>query len=230
MNPPLLSIHSLSICRLGHLVPGPISWFRALCLLPLAIPGVRVVLSGFAWYGWLQWLASPFDWLAATAMILTFHVAIPILIAAGFYHVVRIIWPGETSRSIYRTFWFAASTVAILVLAFAGTVGVAALAEASICRVPQAAALVGGSCSNHFLGKDWEDIFSSMETYNFRYYNWLVWLAITAFLYRLETYVRERSLGKIKKSFQRYQDVPMEVAEAPELEIGSERLESPTSL
>jgi hypothetical protein len=228
MNPPLSSIHSFGIRRLGHFLPGPIAWFRALCLLPLAIPGVRVVLSGFAWYGWLQWMASPFDWLAATVMILIFHVAIPILVAAGFYHVVRTIWPGETSRSVYRTFWFAASTIVIIVLSFLGTVGIAALAEASICQVPQAAALVGGSCSNHFLHKDWDDVFSSMETYNFRYYNWLVWLPIAACLYRWETVLRERSLGKIKQSIQNYQDLPMEVEDAPEM-IG-ERLESPTSL
>jgi hypothetical protein len=219
MNPPLFPVHFFGIRQFRQMLPGPISWLRALCLLPLAMPGVKVVLSGFALFSWLQWLGSPTSWLVATVLFLFLHILIPVMVAAGFYHVVRSIWPGETPRSWSRNLWFAGSTVSIIVLSFLGTIGVAALAELSICQVPQAVAVVGGSCSNHFISKDIADIFASMETYNFRYYNWLVWMVITAFLYKFETRLRERYLPQIHSSIRQYQE--MEVEPAPELDSRS---------
>jgi hypothetical protein len=233
MNPPLLPVHFFGIRPLRQALPGPISWFRALCLLPLAMPGVKVVLSGFALFGWLQWLGSPLGPLVAGALFLVLHILIPILVAAGFYHVVRTIWPAETPGSWFRNLWFASSTIGIIVLSFVGTVGVAAVAEMSVCQVPQAVAIVGGSCSNHFINKDISEIFGSMETYNFRYYNWLVWIVITAFLYRFETRLRERYLSQLHQSVRKYQEPALEVEPAPELDNrGMELLdlENPSSL
>jgi hypothetical protein len=218
MNPPLLPVHFFGTRPLRQMLPGPIAWFRALCLLPLAMPGVKVVLSGFALFGWLEWLGFPLGLLAASILFLVLHILIPILVAAGFYHVVRTIWPAETTGSWSRNLWFASSTIGIIVLSFVGTVGVAALAEMSVCQVPQAVVIVGGSCSNHFLNKDISEILGSMETYNFRYYNWLVWIVITAFLYRFETRLRERYLSQLHQSVRTCQEPVLDVEPAPELD------------
>jgi hypothetical protein len=174
-------------------LPTSASWIRALCLLPLAIPGVRVVVSGLAWFNWLNF---PFSWLVAITMFTVMHLAIPVLMLAVFYHLSRSLWP-HTPRSTYRTAWFAVSTMAIIILSFVGTIGVAAVAEASVCRVPQLSALVGG-CSNHFIQTGWQNLVSSIDTYNFRYYTWVVWLVITAYLYQLENNLQERRFSRQK--------------------------------
>jgi hypothetical protein len=233
MNIPLLPIHFWDprvIPSLRSLLPGPIACFRALCLLPLALPGVRVVLSGLAWFEWLQGIVPPLSWLLAIVLIGVFHIAIPLLVAAGFYQVVRTLWPSETPHSLRHNFWFAGSTIAILVTAFLGTVGGSFLAENSICQWPQVTALVGGSCSNHFINSSPQEWLSSMETYNFRWYNWLVWWAIAAVCYQQEKSLRERWLARRPGVF------PMdslEVTAAPELDTdtGSEMLdlEGPTT-
>jgi hypothetical protein len=194
MNIPLLPFRP----RL-NLFPKPVFWFKALCLLTLAMPIVRVVLSGFAWFGWLNF---PFSWLAATGIVSVLHVLFPMAIIAGIYWGVRSMWSARTTAP--QALWFACSTMAIAVGSFLTTLLIAALAESTICRLPTATILVGGSCSNHFLSTDATDIISSMETYNFRYYTWFLWLMLMAYCYQAEAYFRERTLPIID-AFDTYQ-------------------------
>jgi hypothetical protein len=236
MNPPLLPTHFFGTRQFRQALPGPISWFRALCLMPLAMPGVKVVLSGLTLYSWLQWLGFPIGWLLATILFLFLHVLIPIVVAACFYHIVKLVWPGETPNSWARNFWFACSTIAIILLSFFATVAVSAVFELSVCQIPQVVAVVGARCNNHFMNKDLFDVIASMETYNFRYYNWMVWLVITAFLYRFESrlWKRQRQLSYFPQrpqltSASQYPDT-MEVESAPEIEHrGVLDLDNPTS-
>jgi hypothetical protein len=90
------------------------------------------------------------------------------------------------------------------------------------------------------MNKDLADVIASMETYNFRYYNWIVWLVITAFLYRFESrlWKRQRQLSYLPQrpqltsadSVNHYQDATLEVESAPELEHrGVLDLDNPTS-
>jgi hypothetical protein len=230
MNIPLLPMHFWGARpNFRSLIPGPIACFRALCLLPLALPGVRVVLSGLAWFEWLQGIVFPVSWILAMGLIGVFHVAIPLLVAAGFYQVVRTLWPSETPHSRRHNFWFAGSTIAILLIAFLGTVGVSFLAENSICRLPLTAALVGGSCSNHFIDSNPQEWLSSMETYSFRWYNWLVWWSIAAVCYQQEKALRQRFLNRrIVLPVE-----SLEISVAPELDVDAGvdilDLENPTA-
>jgi hypothetical protein len=181
MNIPLLPNRS-------RLFPQPASWLKALFLLPLAMPGVRIVLSGFSWY---EWLNFPFSWIPATLMMLLMHVLLPLLIVAGIYWGVRSLWSTRSTAS--QIVWFAGSTLAVIIVSFCMTIGVAALAELTVCRLPTAVLLVGGSCSNHFLTANFGDLVSSMETYDFRYYNWIVWFVCMAYCYQLESGLHQRS-------------------------------------
>ena len=92
----------------------------------------------------------------------------------------------------------------IAVVSFCGTLAIAAVAESTICRVPTATILVGGSCSNHFASTDLTDVISSMETYNLRYYTWMLWLMLIAYCYQAEAYFWERTLPRID-AFDTYQ-------------------------
>jgi hypothetical protein len=194
MNIPLLPLRS----RL-HLFPKTAFWLKALCLIPLAMPIVRVVLSGFSWFGWLNF---PFSWLAATGIIVMLHILLPMAIVAGIYWGVRSIWSAKTTFS--QALWFACSTMLVAVVSFCGTVAIAALAESTICRMPTATILVGGSCSNHFANTDLTDVISSMETYDLRYYTWMLWLMLIAYCYQAEAYFWERTLPIID-AFDTYQ-------------------------
>jgi hypothetical protein len=182
-----------------RLFPRPASWLKALCLLPLAMPGVKVVLSGFSWYDWLNF---PFGWIPATVIMLLMHVVLPLLIVAGIYWGVRSMW--STRSTVSQVAWFAASTVAVIVLSFGITVGIAALAELTICRLPVAISLLGGSCSNHFVNSDLGDLVSSMETYNFRYYTWIVWFVCMAYCYHLEAFLHQHNQPQVLDNYSEY--------------------------
>jgi hypothetical protein len=165
------------------------------------MPGIRVILSGFSWYGWLNF---PFSWIPATAIMLLMHVLLPLLIVAGIYWGVRSMW--STRSTLSQVAWFAGSTVAVIAVSFCMTIGIAALAELTICRLPAAVSLVGGSCSNHFVNSDLGDLISSMETYNFRYYTWIVWFVCMAYSYHLEAMLRQRSQPQMLDDYSEYSE------------------------
>jgi hypothetical protein len=123
-------------------------------------------------------------------------------IVAGIYWGVRSMWSAKTTFS--QALWFAGSTMLIAVMSFCGTVAIAAVAESTICRMPTATILVGGSCSNHFANADLTEVISSMETYNLRYYTWMLWLMLIAYCYQAETFFWERTLPRID-AFDTYQ-------------------------
>jgi hypothetical protein len=205
MNIPLLPIRP----RI-HLFPRPVFWLKALCLLPLAMPVVRMVLSGFSWFGWLSF---PFSWLAATAIFAVFHVLLPIALIAGIYWGVRSMWSAKSSVS--QILWFTCSTMAIVMLSFGATLAISAAAESTICRFPTATILMGASCTNHFSNTDVADVITSQETYNFRYYTWFLWWMLIAYMYQLEAYLWEHSLPKME-SFDTYQQEDEESLQSTE--------------
>jgi hypothetical protein len=123
-------------------------------------------------------------------------------IIAGIYWGVRSMWSAKTT--VPQALWFACSTILIVVISFCGTVAIAAIAESTICRMPTATILVGGGCSNHFANADLTDVISSMETYNLRYYTWMLWLMLMAYCYQAEAFFWERTLPRINE-FDTYQ-------------------------
>jgi hypothetical protein len=104
-------------------------------------------------------------------------------------------------------------------------VGIAALAELSICRLPQLTILIG-SCSNHFVNTELKDLAASIETYNFQYYNWLVWMVITAYLYQLENHLRANKMSPITDRLESYQPSEVEDMSHPGVDnLGREFLD-----
>jgi hypothetical protein len=177
----------------ANLIPTKTSWIRALCLLPLVLPGMRVVSSGLSWFNWLNF---PLGWLLATVMFMTMHVAIPFLILAGLYQLVISGWQ-RSSRSISRTTWFALSTMAIILLSFAGTATITNVFEGSICQIVQffSAANV---CVGRFAPTGIQDLAANIDAYNFQFYTWALWITITAYLYHVESIFQERYTAQAK--------------------------------
>jgi hypothetical protein len=171
----------------ANLIPTKTSWIRALCLLPLVLPGMRVVSSGLSWFNWLNF---PMGWLLAAVMFMTMHVAIPFLILAGLYQLVISRWQ-RSSRSISRTTWFAFSTIAIILLSFAGTATITNVFEGSICQIVQSFS-AANVCMGRFAPTGIQDLAANIDAYNFQLYTWALWITITAYLYQLENSFQER--------------------------------------
>lgn len=183
----------------ANLIPTRTSWIRALCLLPLVLPGMRVVSSGLSWFNWLNF---PFAWLLASVMFMTMHVAIPFLILAGLYQLVISKWQ-RSSRSISRTTWFALATMAIILLSFAGTVTITNLFEGSICQVVQFFS-ANNVCMGRFAPTGIHDLAANIDAYNFQFYTWALWLTLTAYLYQLEDKLQERYFLQAKNAQRNY--------------------------
>lgn len=180
-------------------LPTKTAWIRALCLLPLVLPGMRVVASGLSWF---TWMSFPFSWLLAAVMFMTMHVAIPVLILAGLYQLV-MSWRRSSNRSAYRTAWFAISTIVIIFLSFAGTVSITTIIENSICQIVQSFTS-SNVCMGHFAPTGIQDLAASIDAYNFQFYTWALWLTITAYLYQLENILQERYSPQFKNALGNY--------------------------
>jgi hypothetical protein len=183
----------------ANLIPTKTSWIRALCLLPLVLPGMRVVSSGLSWFNWLNF---PFGWLLAAVMFMTMHVAIPFLILAGLYQLVISRWQ-RSSRSSSQTIWFALSTMAIILLSFAGTATITTVFESSICQIVQFFS-ASNVCIGRFASTGIQNLAAGIDTYNFQLYTWVLWLTITAYLYQLESNLQERYFVQDKNTQGKY--------------------------
>ncbi len=161
-------------------LPSRRSWVQALCLAPLAVPGMRMILAGLSWF---EWLKFPGSWLVAALIFVLVHLLLPIGVIGTCYYLARSFWRAKTPVS-HRQIWrFAYSTVVIMILSFLGTVSVTTLLEMFSCQLFPALKLTD-TCVNYLVQTDFQDWLLNIETYKFAYYHWLVWLVLTAYLYQ----------------------------------------------
>jgi hypothetical protein len=172
----------LAYVRTHHWLPSWRSGLKALILLPLAIPGTRVILSGLSWFDWLKF---PGSWLVATIIFILMHLLLPMVIVSVFYYTIRSCWQIKSPISIYQLSWFAFSTIAIILLSFLGTMGMTALVESSSCQLFQSFRLAE-TCGNYFAAIDLQNLVFNLENYSFSYFQWFGWLTCAAYLYELQ--------------------------------------------
>jgi hypothetical protein len=126
IHPPSVSNKDIMAALTPHWFPSRRSWLQALCLLPLAIPGIRMILSGLSWF---EWLRFPGGWLVASVVFILIHLILPVIILGIAYRAAQSFWQVRNPASSRRIRWFACSTVAIIVLSFLGTASVTTLLE-----------------------------------------------------------------------------------------------------
>ena len=196
MNLPSVFHHDIKTAPTPRWLPSRRSWLQALFLLPLAIPGIRLILSGLSWF---EWLRFPGSWLVASTVFILIHLILPVIILGIAYRAVQLLWRVQNPASSRRIRWFACSTVAIIILSFLGTVGVTTLLEIVSCQLLPTAKFT--ACSNHFpfTLQNW---LLNYEAYDFNYYHWPVWLIITTFLYQWRGKIRPGTT-KRRKSVQK---------------------------
>jgi hypothetical protein len=163
-------------------LPSPKAWLQAFCLLPLAIPGFKIIVSGLAWFYWLKF---PGSWLAASLIFIVMHLFIPVLVLGILHYVVKSLLLDSARAIRYQTWQFALSTLIIIVLSFLGTVGITNGLEAIGDQIFQSGQLTNAGLSS-FSANSVRNFIFDLDTYHFPYYAWFVWLIVTAYLYQLE--------------------------------------------
>jgi hypothetical protein len=161
-----------------HWLPSRRFWLQALFLIPLAIPGIRLILSGLSWF---EWLRFPGGWLVASVVFILIHLILPVIILGITYRAAQSFWRVRNPASSRRIRWLASSTIAIIILSFLGTASVTTLLEIVSCQLFPAAKFTS-SCGNYLPQMSIQNWLLNYETYDFSYYHWPVWLTITAFL------------------------------------------------
>jgi hypothetical protein len=192
MSPASVSHKDIMAALTPQWLPGRRSWLQALFLLPLAIPGIRLILSGLSWF---EWLRFPGGWLVASIVFILIHLILPVIIIGVAYRFAQSFWRVRNPASSCRIRWLACSTVAIMILSFLGTASATTLLEIVSCQLLPAVKLTT-TCSNYFPPTNLQNWLLNYETYDFGYYHWLVWLIITAFLCKWREKIRP---GKTKR-------------------------------
>ncbi len=193
MSPASVSHQDIMAALTSQWLPGRRSWLQALFLLPLAIPSMRLILSGLSWF---EWLKFPGGWLVASVIFILVHLILPVIIMGVAYRAAQSFWKVRNPASSRRIRWFACSTVAIIILSVLGTASVTTLLEIVSCQLLPAAKLTT-TCSNYFPQMSLHNWLLNYETYDFGYYHWPVWLTITAFLYQWREKIRPAKRRKL---------------------------------
>lgn len=189
--------------------PYPSSWLRALILVPIAFPGARLIVFGFAG-------AIPSAIGNSPALLIFSMVSgllIPTIILSFPYHFFWFIWkkqppthwrkwvPGSSSlwQAFYATVVIGISFLTILAT-FAGLWFLS-------CKLSHETAEELGGCIGRGAGRAAGAIFSSAES-TFEGSGrgaldrpwFVIWLIIAAYLYQIEYLVKQRFLPWLKAS------------------------------
>lgn len=202
--------------------PYPISWFRALILIPIAFPGSRLIVFGFGLFILTTISNSP----KALIFFVVLGVLLPTVILSYPYHVFWFVWkkkqpsnrwpkwlPNRSSlwEGFYATVVIGISFLSILAI-FAGLWFVS-------CKLSHETAEQVSRCTGGGVGRTAGGIFSSTDNLikdngrgainldpdNFTVRPWVViWLIIAAYLYQVEYLVKQRFVPWLKGTFQSY--------------------------
>ena len=187
--------------------PYPGSWLRALILVPIAFPGARLIVFGFA--------GAIVTAIANSPVLLIFFLVsgllIPTIILSFPYHFFWFIWkkqpptrwpkwvPGSSSlwQAFYATVVIGISFLTILAT-FAGFWFLS-------CKLSQATAEELGGCMGRGIGRAAGAIFSSTDnTFDGSGRGavvrpwFVIWLIIAAYLYQIEYLAKQRFIPWLK--------------------------------
>ena len=189
--------------------PYPSSWLRALILVPIAFPGARLIVFGFA--------GAIVSAIGNSPILLVFFMVsgmlIPTIILSFLYHFFWFIWkkqpptrwpkwvPGSSSlwQAFYATVVMGISFLSILAI-FAGLWFLS-------CKLSHQTAEEVGGCMGRETGRAARAIFSSTDNTldgsgrGALDRPWfVVWLIIAAYLYQIEYLAKQRFIPWLKAS------------------------------
>lgn len=207
--------------------PYPISWLRAIILVPIAFPGSRLIVLGLAVTIMTPIINSP----TSLIFCLLFELLISTVILSFPYHLFWFMWQEQSTRYpkwIPRSssLWEAFYASVILVIAFISILVIFSKLGFLSCKLYQTAATAVeiAGCTGRLTGRAVKAIIIEAEQGfnfdgsgvitkdkdNFSVKPWFViWLVVAAYLYQIEYLFKQRFLSKMKVVIQKYKLSPM---------------------
>lgn len=208
--------------------PYPISWLRALILVPIAFPASRLIVLGLAGTITSAIINSP------TLLIFCFLLGllIPTIILSFPYHFFWFIWQKQPSTRYPKwiprssSLWEAFYATVVIGISFISILAMFSSLGFLSCKLSQTTATVEeiAGCAGRLTGRAVKAIISAAEQGvnfdgsgvitkhqdNFSVKPWFViWLVIAAYLYQIEYLFKQRFLPRIKVVIQKYKLSPM---------------------
>lgn len=174
--------------------PYPSSWFRALILVPIALPITHLIVFGLT--GIIISIVENSPLLLSFSILL--GLILPTSVLAFFYHFIWYIWHQRNSKSYlsklipsFISFWEGLYSIFVLALSFIMIMSIFSELAFLDCRVTEKAELLN-VCTGRFTERAVKLILSSVNQGDFLFKPWfLIWLFNASYLYQIEYLLRK---------------------------------------
>ncbi len=185
--------------------PYPISWVRTILLIPVALPGTRLILIGFGG-STISLMANSLELLI---FFLIFGLILPIVILSFLYHFIWFIWQKENKKrklpswlpsrkSLWEGFYATVTIGISFSLIFIIFLGLSLVS----CKLSYQSEEMIGRCSGRFLGSAFGSILRQIESNTFQEKPWFfIWFTISLYIYQVEYLVKQQILRNLRKKY-----------------------------
>lgn len=200
-------------------LPYPISWLRALVLVPIAFPVARLIVLGFTGTA----ISAIGNILVVLVFCLVFGLFLPTIVLSFPYHFFLFIWqqpsPIHTSKWMpnSESLWEAFCATVVTGLSFISILAIFTSIGFLICQLQLTTEEIG-SCVSKIIGEVAGSIFGATDEWhfnnsgvitrqqtNFAVQPWFViWLIVAAYLYQLEYLIKQRFIPWLRVGNQKY--------------------------
>ncbi|QLE57657.1 hypothetical protein [Nostoc sp. TCL26-01] len=185
--------------------PYPSSWFRALILLPIALPGTHLIVFGLT--GLMISISQNRPVMLIFSIL--FGLLIPTISLAFIYHFIWFIWHDHHSHNnLYKlvpgfmSLWAGLYTTFVMAASFMLIVGMFSELAFLDCQLYEKVKYVT-VCNGRLTERAIKLILSSIEGKNFFNKPWFImWIFSAAYLYQLECLIKKVLVNQLK-SFSR---------------------------
>ncbi|MGM3308847.1 hypothetical protein ACSQ6I_23195 [Anabaena sp. WFMT] len=188
--------------------PYPSSWFRAAILVPIALPGARLIFWGFT--GVILSVIGNKPLLFIFSVL--FGLLIPTIFLAFIYHLFWFIWKKQESykrlpkwiphsNSLWEGFY------ATIVIGISFILILTMFSELAFLDCESSYQISASSCAGRMTGRAAKSVFTSIEINNFINKPWFtIWILITVYLYQAEHLFKKRLIPKLRLAIKHYQN------------------------
>jgi hypothetical protein len=185
--------------------PYPISWVRTILLIPVALPGTRLILIGFG--------GSTISLITNNLELLIFFLfsgfILPIVILSFLYHFIWFIWQKENKKRKFpywlpsrKSLWEGFYATVVICISFSLIFIIFLGLSLVSCQLSYQSEDMIGRCSGRFLGNAFGPILRQVENNSFQDKPWFfIWFAISLYIYQVEYLMKQRILPNLKKKY-----------------------------
>ncbi|BAY36646.1 hypothetical protein NIES2111_09770 [Nostoc sp. NIES-2111] len=184
--------------------PYPTSWFRALILVPIALPSTHLIVFGLT--------GIIISVVESSPLLLLFSILVglilPATVLAFIYHFVWYMWHKRKSKGYlsklmpsFISFWEALYTIFVLILSFSIIISIFSELAFLDCKVTENAELLN-VCTGRFTERAIKLILGSISTGDFFIKPWfIIWFFTAGYLYQFEHLIRKVLSYQLNKIF-----------------------------